>query len=87
MKIERMCDMICTNIPKLRGVLKEKGITQRDLAKKLEMNESTVSRKFKHYGYDFTIGEVKKIAQVLDMSHKDAIEIFLSDDSHKCEIH
>ena len=28
-----------------------------------------------------------KIAQVLDMSHKDAIEIFLSDDSHKCDIH
>lgn len=65
-----MCD-----IAKLKGKIAEKGLKQTQLAKMINMDRTTLSRKLRT-GEDFSIKEAEKIALVLNLSCKDAINIF-----------
>jgi len=71
-----------TNMQKLRGKIVEAGITQEALADMLGVDRSTFYRKVKTEGVTFTIAEVHKIVEVIQLSQQDAIEIFLSNKSH-----
>lgn len=63
------------------GALKEKmssrGFTVSDLAKELDIDESTYYRRMSNDGDTFTVGEVQRIVELLRMSKKDATAIFL----------
>ena len=74
--------MLKTNIPKLKGLIVEKGITQEQLAKMIDMDSSTFSRKISSSGLKFSIGEVHKLAAALNLSQEEAVNIFLYDNSH-----
>lgn len=65
------------NIDKLRGKMKEKNITQAELADSIGVARSTVNRKMNNGGNDFSIEEVQLILVALNISNDEAIEIFL----------
>lgn len=66
-----------TNMDLLRGKIKECGFTQSDVAKKINMDESTFSRKICADGLKFTIGEMHQMANVLGLTKTDCKNIFL----------
>lgn len=65
------------NVMKLRGIMVEKGFTQESLSKAIGIHISTLNRKLKD-GEDFTIGETNKIVEVLQLTKKEAMEIFFN---------
>jgi len=65
-----------------RAKIKERGTTQENLAKALNMNKSTFSRKMKSEALAFSIGEMHRIAEILSLSKGEAEDIFLSENSH-----
>lgn len=67
-----------TNMQKLRGKIVESGFTQEAIADTIGMNRSTFYRKMKSEGTSFTIGEVHKIVQIIQLSPQEAVDIFLS---------
>lgn len=72
------------DVNKLRGKIVERGFSQQELAQSIGIDRSTFYRKMKNNG-DFSIGEVAVIAKVMQLSNEEAIEIFLSKKSHKCD--
>lgn len=66
-----------TNMDKLRGKMAEKKITQEELAEKIGIDPSTFYRKMKTEGTSFTVGQMHKIVDVLDLSYTEAAAIFL----------
>lgn len=66
-----MCDTM-----KLKGKMREKGITQEKLAAVIDIDKSTLSRRL-NSGKDFTIGEANKIVIALQLSAAEAMSIFL----------
>lgn len=66
-----------TNMDKLRGKMAEKKITQEELAEKIGIDPSTFYRKMKTEGTSFTVGQMHKIVDVLDLSSTEAAAIFL----------
>lgn len=68
-----------TNIQKLRGKLKENKETQEAVAKALGMHPSTFSAKMQGDGLKFSIGDAHKIADIVPLTPKEAIEIFLAE--------
>lgn len=66
-----------TDMNLLRGKLKERCMTQQELAKKIGVDSSTISRKLASDGLKFTVGEVHKIAEVLELSASECKDIFL----------
>lgn len=66
-----------TDMNVLRGKLKERGLTQKELAKEIGMNSSTFSRKLACDGLTFTVGEIHNIALALGLSADDCKTIFL----------
>lgn len=54
------------------------GITAKDLANALGINESTYYRRMANHGATFTVEQAQKIAEILRMSRDDAVDIFLS---------
>lgn len=66
------------DIAKLRGKIAERGLTQEKLAIELAMDKSTLSRKMKSEGLEFSIGDMHRLVGVLNLTKKDASEIFLS---------
>lgn len=64
------------NTMKLKGKIVENGYTLADIATAINIDYSTLYRKFKRDGLTFTIGEVNKIVKVLKLSKNEAIEIF-----------
>lgn len=55
----------------------EKKIGKEELAEKIGVDASTFYRKMKDDGVKFTIGQMHKIVEVLDLSREDAATIFL----------
>lgn len=55
-----------------------KGITARDMAQALGIDESTYYRRMANHGNKFTVAEAQKIAEILNLSKKEATVIFLS---------
>lgn len=66
------------NVLKLKAKLVEKGKNVDYLADSLKVNRTTIYRKLAAGGDDFTIGEVDKISQVLNLSVADINNIFLA---------
>ena len=66
-----------TDMNLLRGKLKERCMTQQELAKKIGIDSSTISRKLASDGMKFTVGEVHVIADVLQLSASECKDIFL----------
>lgn len=61
---------------KLKKAIANKGLTIAAVSKKLNMNPSTFFRKINKNA--FLIKEAYQICEILDLSNKDAIEIFFA---------
>lgn len=72
------------DLNKLRGKIVEKGLSQQELAVSIGIDRSTFYRKMKNGG-DFSIGEVSKMSEAMNLTSQEAVEIFLSNKSHKCD--
>ncbi len=70
------------NVNKLRGKITERGMTQGSLARELSMVPSTFSRKMSSNALTFSIGEMHRISEILQLSPAEAEEIFLAESSH-----
>ena len=57
-----------TDMMKLRGVMAGKGITQEKLAEIIGIDRTTLIRKMKNDGLQFTVEEVQKIASALALT-------------------
>ncbi len=66
------------NIRKLKAKLVERDVSIADLASILNVDKSTVYRKFNKSGESFTVGDVDKIAKALSLTYKDINEIFFT---------
>lgn len=66
-----------TNMDVLRGKMAEKRISQEELARKIGIDSSTFYRKMKSKGTNFTVGQMHKIVEVLNLSNEEAASIFL----------
>ena len=65
------------NAFKLRAKIVERDITMEDLAKQIGISTTTLYRKVK-YPLRLTLLEVIKLKNILDMTDKEAIDIFLA---------
>lgn len=69
--------MVNTN--ELKASLKRKGLTQEELAKCVNMNPSTLSRKINNTkGTCLTVQEAKEIAEVLEIPRSCMTDIFFA---------
>lgn len=68
---------LATNMQLLRAKIVERRLTQEKVARSIGIDESTFSRKMKTDGMAFSIGEMHRIAEVLQLSAEDAQNIFL----------
>lgn len=65
------------NVDKFKGKVVEKGFTLGTFCDAVDIPRTTLYRRLTKGGDDFTIGEVKKIVNGLNLSNTEAIEIFL----------
>lgn len=61
----------------LRSKMAENQVNVEEMAKALGIDDSTFYRKLKTDGVSFTVGQMHKIAEVLQLSHDEAASIFL----------
>lgn len=66
-----------TKTQKLKALIIEKGLTQGKLAKVLNLNSGTLSRKINNQT-PFTVEEAKAIAETLSLTGEEATEIFFA---------
>ena len=71
--------MDVVNLERLRAALKQRGITIEQTADALNVNPSTLYRRFNRQGEKFTVDEVSKLAAMLDLSSERLSEIFFDD--------
>lgn len=68
------------NILKLKAKLKEKNMTQEELATKIGINASTLNQKINNtIGETLTIEEATKMSEILDISREERMDIFFVD--------
>lgn len=69
------------NTAKLKGKMRENGITQEEMAKRLGIALSTMNRKLQSSadGDSFTVGEANRIFRILELSADEAVAIFFAD--------
>lgn len=68
------------NTLKLKAKLKEKNMTQEELATKLGINASTLNQKINNtIGETLTIEEATKMSEILDISREERMDIFFVD--------
>lgn len=73
------------NIKKLKGKMVENGVGMTELSEIMNVNRSTMYRKLGGHGENITCKDADIIAQALNLSSKEALEIFLANMSHKCD--
>lgn len=66
-----------TNMDLLRGKMAERKVGKEELAQRIGVNASTFYRKMKDEGVSFTVGQMHKIVDALNLSHEEAAAIFL----------
>ena len=66
------------NARKLKAKLVEQDVSIADLATILNVDKSTVYRKFNKAGESFTVSDVDKIAKALSLTYSDINEIFFA---------
>ena len=65
------------NVQLLRGKIEEKGINVAEVATQMGMDKATLYRRLSN-AETFTIGEVGKIAEILHLTHDEAVSIFFN---------
>lgn len=63
---------------KLKEVLLDKGIAQKELAESIGMKPSTFHKKIEGKGASFTIGDIQRMVQVIPLTKDEAAAIFLA---------
>lgn len=66
------------NVYKLRGKIVEKALTIEELAKMIGADKSTIYRKLKGSGDNFSIKEADLIVKALELTREEATAIFFS---------
>lgn len=66
------------NIEKLRDIMSKKSISVNELAKRINVDASTIYRKLQSDGEKFTIGEANQIVEALNLSETEAMSIFFA---------
>ena len=67
------------NASKLRGKITEAGMTVGEFCEKAGFNRSTFDRKI-HGKSQFTLGEIRRIITILELSDADARNIFFAEE-------
>jgi len=68
-------------VNKLKAKIVERDLSIQTVAKQLGMNRSTLYRKLKRgSGEAFTVGEVRKLSEILQLTPDEITEIFFSKD-------
>jgi len=68
-------------VNKLKAKIVERDLSIQTVAKQLGMNRSTLYRKLKNRSGDaFTVGEVRKLSEILQLTPNEITEIFFSGD-------
>lgn len=62
---------------RLRGVIRERDLTQQEVSEKLGIDPSTFYRKLASGGLAFTIGEMHRLADILQLTPEESAQIFL----------
>lgn len=65
------------NTQLLRGKIEERGTNVSEIAAKMGVDKATLYRRIAN-SESFTIGEVKKITEILNLSRDDAVSIFFT---------
>lgn len=73
------------NIDKLNGKIVENRMTKEDFARAIGINPSTLFRKTETGGDSFSVGEMHRAVEVLQLDASEAVSIFLPQYSQKCE--
>ena len=66
-----------TDMRKLRSRMDEMNLSPEEMARKIGVDPSTFYRKVKTEGLNFTVGQMHKIVDVLNLSKEEAAAIFL----------
>lgn len=74
-----------TDISKLRVKMFEKGETIKSMAKKLGVNRDTFGRWLKQDGLPIEISMVHRIAEILDLSGTDILDMFFIEGEDECD--
>lgn len=69
------------NIKLLRQKIGEKGLTIGEFSNEIGIDSSTFYRKVDAGGYKFTIGQMHKTVDTLNLNKQEAIDIFLQENS------
>ena len=64
------------NVQKLKGKIVERGFSMSAFAEAIGVYVSTLYRRFSDDGKSFTIGEIERIAEVLELSSAEIHDIF-----------
>lgn len=75
--------MYQTDLAKLNGKMAERGMTKEALAEFIGVDRSTLYRRLNTN--KLLVSDAHKIAECLHLSGNEAIEIFLPEQSHKCD--
>ncbi|WP_026651347.1 helix-turn-helix domain-containing protein [Butyrivibrio proteoclasticus] len=70
------------NTMKLKGKIRENGMTVKEFARAIHIDIATLYRRFEK-GDTFTVGEVSKAVEVLKLTEEEALAIFLPSMSQK----
>ncbi|PWM62198.1 MAG: phage repressor protein [Clostridia bacterium] len=73
------------NTELLRRKIEDSGMTITSFSAAIEMDPSTFYRKIDSGGCKFTIGQMHKAVAVLKLKKAEAVQIFLGENSQKCE--
>lgn len=73
------------NTMKLKGKIRENQMSMASFAASIGINPSTLSRKLSSGGDSFSIKQAHQAVSVLNLSREEAIDIFLPQNSRKCE--
>lgn len=65
------------NVDMLRGKIAERGMNVSEVSEKMGVDKATLYRRIAD-GESFTIGEARKIADILNLTHAEAVSIFFS---------
>ena len=70
-------DNVSINMELLHGKMREKNISNEDMAVQIGVDASTFYRKIKANGVNFTVGQMHKIVEILRLTKEEAVSIFL----------
>lgn len=66
-----------TNMDVLRGKMADQHVSCEEIALKIGVDPSTFYRKMRSDGVNFTVGQMHKIVQILNLTKEEATSIFL----------